>query len=73
MTKTDAIALFGGRQQDLAEALGVTSSAISQWPDMLTPSHEDRVIGAAVRLGKLSRVPERVDTEAIDSLSRDPA
>lgn len=53
MNKKEAAALFGGRYAQLAEALGITSSAISQWPDELTREQEDRVIGAAVRLGRL--------------------
>ena len=52
MTKAEAIALFGGRQIDVADALGVTPSRISQWPDELDQATEDRVIGAALRLGK---------------------
>ncbi len=31
MKKAEAIALFEGSQKLLAEALGITSSAISQW------------------------------------------
>jgi UTP--glucose-1-phosphate uridylyltransferase len=52
MRKSDAIALFGRTHQDLADAVGVTRSAISQWPDELTREQADRVIGAAVRLGR---------------------
>lgn len=53
MKKTEAIQLFGGKQKDVAAALGVTPSAVSQWPDDLDQATEDRVIGAAVRLGIL--------------------
>ena len=53
MKKSDAITLFGNRQRDLAEALEITESAVSQWPDDLPQSTIDRVVGAAVRLGKL--------------------
>jgi transcriptional regulator with XRE-family HTH domain len=52
MTKTEAIAIFGTRQIDLADALGVTKSAISQWPEELDTATADRVIGAATRLNK---------------------
>jgi hypothetical protein len=36
----------------LADAVGLTRPAISQWPDELRQEQVDRVIGAAVRLGK---------------------
>ena len=50
MTKTQAIALFGTRHQDLADALGVTRQLISSWPHQLTRDQEDRVIGAFLRV-----------------------
>ena len=53
MTKTEAIAIFGSRQQDLADAVGVTRSAVAQWPEELPQRHVDIVVGAAVRLGRL--------------------
>ena len=53
MTKHEAISLFGGRQVDLARAVGVTRSAVAQWPAELTQEQEDRVNGAALRLGLL--------------------
>ena len=49
MTKQEAIRLFGS-QTKLANALGVTTQAISQWPAVLTVAQEDRVTGAAVRM-----------------------
>jgi hypothetical protein len=52
MTKTQAISIFGNRQQDLADAVGVTRSAVAQWPEELPPRQIDIVVGAAVRLGK---------------------
>lgn len=33
MTKSEAIALFGRNQADLARGLSITRSAVSQWPD----------------------------------------
>ena len=51
MTKKEAISLFGD-VLGLATALGVTRQAIYQWPDELPTIYEDRVIGAAYRLGK---------------------
>lgn len=35
VTKAEAITLFDGSQKKLAEALGITSSAISQWGDIV--------------------------------------
>lgn len=51
MTKEEAIRLHGGTQRRLSQALGLSESAVSQWPDELTERQEDRVLGAAVRLG----------------------
>lgn len=52
MTKQEAVALFGDSYRGLADALGITRAAISMWPDDLTDAHRDRVIGAAIRLGR---------------------
>ena len=35
MRKSDVIAHFGGTQTKVAEALGITKSAVSQWPDVI--------------------------------------
>jgi hypothetical protein len=51
MTKQEAISLFGNGAS-LARALGLTRSAISQWPDDLDQTRSDTVNGAALRLGK---------------------
>ncbi len=58
MTKNEAIKIFGTRQRDLADALGVTEGRISQLPDVLKPDQEDRVLGAALRLGRLRLIPQ---------------
>lgn len=50
MTKREAIQLFGNRQKNLAKALGITSGAISQWPDELPTKYADWVTGARARL-----------------------
>lgn len=52
MTKSHAIAIFGDRQQDLADALGLSKGRISQLPEILPTPIADRVRGAALRLGK---------------------
>lgn len=53
MTKAEAIAIFGETQTDLAQALKVSRQLISWLPDDLPERYADRVLGAAVRLGKL--------------------
>jgi DNA-binding transcriptional regulator YdaS (Cro superfamily) len=44
--------------QGMAEALGITRSAVAQWPDPLRPRQVHEVLGAAVRLGRLRLAPE---------------
>ena len=51
MTKEEAIALFRSRRK-LAEALGITTQAVGQWPDRLTQRIADRVMGAKQRTKK---------------------
>ncbi len=55
MTKTEAIELLGG-VTNAAREIGVTASAISQWPDMLPQRLVDRVQAALYRR-KQSAVP----------------
>lgn len=47
--KTKAIELLGGSPREAAEAVGVSQSAVSQWPDMLPPRISDRVLAALAR------------------------
>jgi hypothetical protein len=49
MNKSDAIRLLGGTNSAAAKAIGISSSAVSQWPDVLPPPIEDRVIAAIAR------------------------
>ena len=51
MTKQEAIDLFKSRRK-LAEALGITTQAVGQWPDRLTQRISDRVMGAKQRTKK---------------------
>jgi transposase-like protein len=57
-TRTEAIQLFG-TVAEMARALDVTHQAIYAWPEQLKQYHIDRVIGAAIRTGKL---PKRTRT-----------
>lgn len=49
MQKSEAIALLGGSVAEAAKAIQIKSSAVSQWPDVLPPRLQDRVIAACVR------------------------
>jgi DNA-binding transcriptional regulator YdaS (Cro superfamily) len=51
MQKKLALDLLGGTVVKAAEAIGINPSAISQWPDELSPRLADRVIAACVRKG----------------------
>lgn len=52
--KREEAALFFGNLVLLGRALGISSSAISQWPETLTIRQQDEVIGAAIRLNKIT-------------------
>lgn len=54
MTKQQAIAVFGSGTA-LARALGITKSAVSQWPDDLPQRTIDEINGAAMRLGLIAK------------------
>ncbi|MFD2755985.1 Cro/CI family transcriptional regulator [Comamonas terrae] len=56
MKKTDAIQLLGGSVAKAAEAIGINSQAISQWPDVLPPRISDRVQAALWRMSQKSAV-----------------
>jgi len=47
--KTKAIELLGGSAASAAEAVGISPSAISQWPDELPDRISDRVLAALAR------------------------
>lgn len=49
MNKQDAIKLLGGTNNKAAEACGITSSAVRQWPQELTKDQIDRVQAALYR------------------------
>lgn len=49
MDKRRAIELLGGTVTSAAAACGVTTSAVSQWPEELPKNIEDRVLAALAR------------------------
>lgn len=49
MTKQEAVAIFGTNRK-LAEALRISTQAVSQWPEVLSQGIADRVLGAKTRL-----------------------
>ncbi|GAB1826790.1 hypothetical protein TURTL08_20940 [Turicimonas sp. TL08] len=53
MKKEKAISIFGSGAA-LGRAVGVRRSAICYWPSNLTVYQLDRVIGAALRLNKIT-------------------
>ena len=50
MTKTEAINLLGGSVAKAADAIGINSQAISQWPEELPARLADRVQAALWRM-----------------------
>ena len=49
MLKTEAIRLLGGTPGKAAAAIGISPSAVSQWPDDLPATISDRVVAAIAR------------------------
>jgi hypothetical protein len=49
MNKTQAIEMLGGTVTAAAEAIGITRSAVSQWPEELPDAIRDRVQAALAR------------------------
>lgn len=50
MEKQTAIKLLGGTPKLAAQAMQITTQAISMWPDVLPIRVSDRVRGASIRL-----------------------
>lgn len=65
MKKTQAIELLGGSVTAVADAIGISRSAVSQWPDELPDSIRDRVQAAIARR---YLPPELIGTEGAPSL-----
>jgi hypothetical protein len=49
MNKAHAIKLLGGTVTAAAKAIGISASAVTQWPDELPDRIADRVLAAYVR------------------------
>jgi hypothetical protein len=49
MNKSHAIELLGGSVTSAARACGISTSAVSQWPEVLTKDQVDRVQAALYR------------------------
>lgn len=52
MTKDQAIQILGGTPSAAAKAIGITSQAVSDWPDVLSQRITDRVEIALIRMNK---------------------
>ena len=52
MKKTEALELLGGTPSSAAAAIGITVSAVSQWPDELPATISDRVEAALWRMSR---------------------
>ena len=50
MNKTKAIELLGGTVKMVAKRCHISSSAVSQWPEVLTKANKDRVQAALYRM-----------------------
>lgn len=49
MNKSQALRLLGGSVTSAAKACGISASAVSQWPEVLTKDQADRVQAALWR------------------------
>lgn len=65
MKKARALELLGGSVATAAEAIGISSAAISQWPDELPDRIADRVLAA---LARKHLPPEMIGSEGMPEL-----
>lgn len=63
MHKQDLITIAGGTGK-LARVLGVTSQAVSMWPQRLSRRQAHEVIGAFVAHGRYAEIRHLVETAA---------
>lgn len=68
MKKETAISIFGSGAA-LGRSLNLTRQAIASWPEKLCQWQSDRVLGAAIRLGKIT--PEQAKELIKDAGQRD--
>lgn len=59
MKKSEAIELLGGTVSAAADAIGITRSAVSQWPEELPDPIRDRVQAAIWRRSQLNKDPAK--------------
>lgn len=64
MLKSQAIELLGGTVTAAAEAVGVTSSAVTQWPEELPRRIADRVLAALARKHLPAEILEGLESPA---------
>lgn len=60
ITKADAIQALGGSQTLAAREMGISQSAVAQWPDQLRKHHRDRVQAALYRKALRERCKEGI-------------
>lgn len=68
MNKKTAISLFGSGAA-LGRALGISRTAVGFWPEILTIRQQDEVIGATIRLNKIT--PEQAKELITNERQRD--
>lgn len=52
-TMNQAVELFGSKAE-IGRALNKTRSAISAWPNRFSLAQKDRILGAAIRTGRIN-------------------
>ena len=63
MKKSEAIALLGGTVTSAAEAIGISSAAVSQWPDDNEGELPQRIVDR-VQAALYRRMPESLREQA---------
>lgn len=63
MNKSQALEMLGGTVASAATAIGITSQAVTQWPDDLPPRIADRVYAALARKSMLKPITAKRKNE----------